>query len=192
MQKFTSASLPKTGWQNKSKDFSYFRSYKCISCSYKMYTFFTAYGQLLIWLSLPPTPNTYTMLPRIPIALHTSHSIYFLFKKYLFVWLHQVLRGILVPPPGIKSTFPALEGTFFTLGPPEKSPCMRAKLLQICPTLCDPTGCTPPGSSVHEILQAKQQSEFPCPPQGDLPDPVIQPESLFLLKKNNQSILIGG
>ena len=123
------------------------------------------------------------MLLRIPIALHTSHSIHFLFKKYLFVWLHQVLCGILVPPPGIKSTFPALEGTIFTPGPPEKYPCMRAKLLQICPTLCDPTGCTPPGSSDHEILQAKQQSGFPCPPQGDLPDPVIEPESLFLLKK---------
>ena len=29
------------------------------------------------------------------------------------------------------------------------------KLLQSCPTLCDPTDCSPPGSSVHEILQAR-------------------------------------
>ena len=28
-------------------------------------------------------------------------------------------------------------------------------LLQLCPTLCDPTNCSPPGSSVHEILQAR-------------------------------------
>ena len=134
--------------QNKSKDFSYFRSW--------LYTFFTSYGQLLlIWLALPPTPNTYTMLLRIPIALHTSHSIYFLFKKYLFVWVHLVLCGILVPPPWIKPTSSALEGTFFTTGPPGKPPCMCAKLLQICPTFCDPTGCTPPGSSVHELLQAR-------------------------------------
>ena len=27
------------------------------------------------------------------------------------------------------------------------------KLLQSCPTLCDPTDCSPPGSSVHGILQ---------------------------------------
>ena len=26
---------------------------------------------------------------------------------------------------------------------------------QLCPTLCDPTDCSPPGSSVHEILQAR-------------------------------------
>ena len=33
--------------------------------------------------------------------------------------------------------------------------CMRAKLLQSCPTLCDPMDCSPPGSSVHGILQAR-------------------------------------
>ena len=31
---------------------------------------------------------------------------------------------------------------------------MRAQSLQ-CPTLCDPMDCSPPGSSVHGILQAK-------------------------------------
>ena len=33
--------------------------------------------------------------------------------------------------------------------------CMRVKSLQLCPTLCDPTDCSPPGSSVHGILQAR-------------------------------------
>ena len=33
--------------------------------------------------------------------------------------------------------------------------CMHANLLQSCPTLCDPMNCSPPGSSVHGILQAK-------------------------------------
>ena len=33
--------------------------------------------------------------------------------------------------------------------------CMRAKSLQLCPTLCDPTDCSLPGSSVHGILQAR-------------------------------------
>ena len=32
---------------------------------------------------------------------------------------------------------------------------LRAKLLQSCPTLCDPLVYRPPGSSVHEILQAR-------------------------------------
>ena len=33
-----------------------------------------------------------------------------------------------------------------------KLPCMHA---QSCPTLCNPTDCTLPGSSVHRILQAR-------------------------------------
>ena len=33
-------------------------------------------------------------------------------------------------------------------------PCMCAKSLQSCPTLCDPMDCSPPGSSVLGILQA--------------------------------------
>ena len=32
---------------------------------------------------------------------------------------------------------------------------MRAKSLQSCPTLCDPMDCSPPGPSVHGILQAR-------------------------------------
>ena len=32
---------------------------------------------------------------------------------------------------------------------------MRAKSRQSCPTLCEPIDCSLPGSSVHEILQAR-------------------------------------
>jgi len=31
----------------------------------------------------------------------------------------------------------------------------HAKLLQLCPTLCNPVDCSPPGSSVHGLLQAR-------------------------------------
>ena len=34
--------------------------------------------------------------------------------------------------------------------------CMHAKSLQSCPTLCDPVDCSPPGSSVRGILQARR------------------------------------
>ena len=34
-------------------------------------------------------------------------------------------------------------------------PCMCAKSLQSCPTLCHPTGCSPRGSSLHGILQTR-------------------------------------
>ena len=32
---------------------------------------------------------------------------------------------------------------------------LSAKLLQSCPTFCDPMDCSPPGSSVHGILKAR-------------------------------------
>ena len=32
---------------------------------------------------------------------------------------------------------------------------MHAKLLQLCPTLCDPMDCSPPDSSVQGILQVR-------------------------------------
>ena len=44
--------------------------------------------------------------------------------------------------------------------------CMRAKSLQSCPTLCDPVNCSPPGSSVRGISQARVL-EWVAP--GDLP-----------------------
>ena len=52
-----------------------------------------------------------------------------------------------------------------------------AKLLQSCLTLCDPMDCSPPGSSVHGILQARILEWLPCSPPGDLPDPEIEPAS---------------
>ena len=33
--------------------------------------------------------------------------------------------------------------------------CVQAKSLQSCPILCNAMDCSPPGSSVHEILQAR-------------------------------------
>ena len=46
------------------------------------------------------------------------------------------------------------------------------------PTLCHNMDCSPPGSSVHGILQAKilEWVAIPHPP-GDLPDPEIEPGS---------------
>ena len=46
---------------------------------------------------------------------------------------------------------------------------------QSCPTLCDPMDYTPPGSSVHGILQEEYWSGLPFPSPGDLPDPGIEP-----------------
>ena len=31
----------------------------------------------------------------------------------------------------------------------------ESEVAQLCPTLCDPMDCSPPGSSIHGILQAR-------------------------------------
>ena len=57
--------------------------------------------------------------------------------------------------------------------------CMCAKLLQSCPTLCNPmnVACQAPlsmGFSMQEYW-----NELSCPPPGDLLDPGIKPTSLM-------------
>ena len=44
-------------------------------------------------------------------------------------------------------------------------------------TLCDPMGCSPPGSSIHGISQARIPEWVAIPSPGDLPDPGIEPGS---------------
>ena len=54
-----------------------------------------------------------------------------------------------------------------------------SEVAQLYLTLCNPVGCSPTGSSVHGILQARIL-ELPFPSPGDLPDPGIKPRSLSL------------
>ena len=55
---------------------------------------------------------------------------------------------------------------------------MHARSLQSCPALCDPMDCSPLGSCVHGILQARILEWLPCPPPGHLPNPGTEPISL--------------
>ena len=47
----------------------------------------------------------------------------------------------------------------------------------VVPTLCHRMNHSPPGSSVHGILQAEYWSGLPFPSPGDLPHPGIKPGS---------------
>ena len=66
-----------------------------------------------------------------------------------------------LPDPGLKPVSPvspSLAGEFFTTEPPGKLRMLAVaavKLLQSCPTLCDPIDVSPPGSPVPGILQAR-------------------------------------
>ena len=51
----------------------------------------------------------------------------------------------------------------------------KVKVAQSCPTLYDPIYCSPPGSSVHEILHTRVGNHIPSP--WDLPNPATKPRS---------------
>ena len=48
---------------------------------------------------------------------------------------------------------------------------------QSCSTLCDSMDCSPPGSSLHGIHQARILEWVPFSSPGDLPEPGIEPRS---------------
>ena len=49
----------------------------------------------------------------------------------------------------------------------------------LCLTLCDPMDCSPPGSSVHGIFQARVLEWLLLPPPENLPYPGIEPVSVM-------------
>ena len=58
------------------------------------------------------------------------------------------------PHQGLNSGPPRWKGGSLTIGPPGKER-KKVKSAQSCPTLCSPMDCSPPGSSVHGIFQAR-------------------------------------
>ena len=65
---------------------------------------------------------------------------------------------------------------------------MYVSITQSCPTVCNSTDCSPPGSSVHGILQARILKWIAMPTQGDLPDPGVEPGSLPFLHEGIDSL----
>ena len=90
-------------------------------------------------------------LSALATSLHKKHS------SHLYQSCHCDWRSL---TPGVSSRDGELgDGKQFALAL-QISPRLLALLLlwlviQSCPTLCDPIDCSPPGSSFHEILQAR-------------------------------------
>ena len=57
---------------------------------------------------------------------------------------------------------------------------MKVKVAQFCPTLCEPTDCSLPGSFVHRILQARILEWVAIPFSRGSSNPGIKPRSLAL------------
>ena len=71
----------------------------------------------------------------------------------LYVWY---ARSIPQPSYDKQKHFQTLHNIPWGEKSPSKIPaCVYAKSIQSCPTLCNPMDCSPPGSSVHGILQTR-------------------------------------
>ena len=57
---------------------------------------------------------------------------------------------------------------------------MNVLVTQSCPTFCNPTDCSPPGSPVLGILQAGILEWMPFPSPEDLPNPRTEPRPLAM------------
>ena len=57
---------------------------------------------------------------------------------------------------------------------------LYAKSLRFCLIFRNPMDCSPPGSSVHGILQTRILEWVPCLPPGELNNPGIEPGSCTL------------
>ena len=67
--------------------------------------------------------------------------------------------------------------------------CASAKSLPLCLTLCDPMDCSPPGSSVHGILQARILGGLPSPLPWGLPNSGIKTASPAIPALQTDSLL---
>ena len=66
--------------------------------------------------------------------------------------------------------------------------CMKveseSEVAQSCPTLCDPMDCSPPGSSIHGIFQARHWSGVPLPSPSRLYICTLFEPIIYLIIKN--------
>ena len=98
--------------------------------------------------------------------------------KKIEVGCHALLQGIF-PTQGSNLHLLCLllwEVSSLPLAPPEVKE-SESEVTQSCPTLCDPMDCSLPGSSIHEIFQARVLEWLPFLSPGDLPNPGIKPWS---------------
>ena len=88
-----------------------------------------------------------------------------------------------LPNPGIEPRSPTLQADSLPAKPQEKPSLYIIYIYllllshEVVSASCNPVACSPPGSSVHGISQARILGWVPIPSAGDLPDPGIEPAS---------------
>ena len=101
------------------------------------------------------------------MCIYTYIFVFTYTNKSNFMYLHIQIKVISLHT---KKSFKMLYIYVYT--------CMHANSLQSCPAVCDSMNCSPPGSSVHWILQARTLEWVPCSHPEDLPNPGIEVSSL--------------
>ena len=103
---------------------------------------------------LPPSLSTSSFAPPFP-PIFQGHCYYYTKLDQVAVALCCLTASSLLPA----------------------HPTVTVLVTQSCPTLCDPVDCSPPGSSVHGLFQARLLEWIAFPFPGDLLDPGIKPGS---------------
>ena len=70
--------------------------------------------------------------------------------------------------------------------------CMYVQSLQLCPTLCGPMDCSPPGSSIHGILQVRIVEWVSMPSSRKFPHSGINPHLLHGAGKKSKDLISFG
>ena len=83
------------------------------------------------------------------------------------------ISGCEAPPPDVWVCKECAQSVHSWLCPTQPLTCSYSAA-QLCLTLCDPMNCSPPGSCVHGILQARILEWVAVPSSGDLSDPGIK------------------
>ena len=112
--------------------------------------------------------NSSHLSPSIPVAddVHLELSLLFTWPvPSTLLWVVYNFSGLCIKDDSHSSASPVFSFICVCL------------LSQSGPTLCDPTDCSPPGSSVCMILQARILEWVASPPSGDLSNPGIKPTS---------------
>ena len=86
-------------------------------------------------------------------------------EKVAFIPCHGSANNLIPSQSGTHRNLQKEESQFL---------CVHAQSLQLCPTLCSPMDCSPPGSSVHGISQARILEWVAMPSSRD---PRIEPKS---------------
>jgi len=83
------------------------------------------------------------------VAIIAARALWFQIPEGLVGW-DGCPSGLVFP-----GAPPSYEICVVVFGPQQRKRVMLVSVTQSCPTFCNPVDCSPPGSSVHGMLQAR-------------------------------------